>query len=146
MRLQRAEEIIAWLTTVRSDGQPQPVPVWFLWDGESVLIYSRSNRQKLRNIRGNPRVGLNLNCSARGGDVVRVEGTAEMMDEAPLVNEVGEYVQKHRESIAHIGFDEDGFARAYCVAIRVTPTRWQVWLGPSTRRYPRRAVHWRLAR
>ena len=88
MRLQRAEEIIAWLTTVRSDGQS--VPVWFLWDGESVLIYSRSNRQKLRNIRGNPRVGLNLNCSARGGDVVRVEGTAEMMDEAPPANEVGE--------------------------------------------------------
>ena len=127
MRLQRAEEIIAWLTTVRSDGQPQLVPVWFLWDGESVLIYSRSNRQKLRNIRGNPRVGLNLNCSARGGDVVRVEGTAEMMDEAPPANEVGEYVEKYRESIARIGFDEDGFSRAYSVAIRVAPTRWQVW-------------------
>ena len=27
------EEKIAWLTTVRADGQSQPVPVWFLWNG-----------------------------------------------------------------------------------------------------------------
>jgi predicted pyridoxine 5'-phosphate oxidase superfamily flavin-nucleotide-binding protein len=32
------EEKIAWLTTVRADGQPQSVPVWFLWDGEALLI------------------------------------------------------------------------------------------------------------
>lgn len=30
------EERIAWLTTVRADGQPQSVPVWFLWDGEGA--------------------------------------------------------------------------------------------------------------
>ncbi len=32
------EEEIAWLTTVRSDGQAQSVPVWFFWDGEKFLI------------------------------------------------------------------------------------------------------------
>ena len=30
------EEIIGWLTTVSPSGQPQPVPVWFLWDGDRV--------------------------------------------------------------------------------------------------------------
>jgi PPOX class probable F420-dependent enzyme len=54
------EELIAWLTTVRSDGQPQSVPVWFLWDGERFLIYSQPDRQKLRNIDRDPRVGLHL--------------------------------------------------------------------------------------
>ncbi len=103
------------------------MPVWFLWDGEAVLIYSRPDRQKLRNIRRNPRVGLNLNSDACGGDVVRVEGTAEIMDDAPPANEVGEYVRKYRESIARIGFDEAGFARTYRVAILVTPARWRVW-------------------
>jgi PPOX class probable F420-dependent enzyme len=48
------EEKIAWLTTVRSDGQPQSVPVWFLWDGESFLIYSQPDRQKLKNIGRKP--------------------------------------------------------------------------------------------
>jgi PPOX class probable F420-dependent enzyme len=59
------EEKVAWMTTVRSDGQPQTVPVWLLWDDEEILIYSQPNRQKLRNITRNPRVGLNLNSYER---------------------------------------------------------------------------------
>ncbi len=121
------EEEIAWLATVRSDGQPQSVPVWFFWDGEGFLVYSQPGRQKLRNIERDPRVGLNLNSNAQGGDVVRVEGTAEILAGAPPATEVPEYVEKYRDAIARIGFDPDGFARAYSVAIRVTPTRWQVW-------------------
>src|SRR5215212_6502911 len=121
------EEEIAWLTTVRRDGQPQSVPVWFLWNGETFLIYSQANRQKLRNIDGNPRVDLNLNSNARGGDVVRAEGTAEVVEDAPPADEVPEYVEKYRDAIARIGFDPSGFARAYSVPIRVKPERWQVW-------------------
>ena len=121
------EEEIAWLTTVRSDGQPQSVPVWFFRDGEKFLVYSQPGRQKLRNIERNPQVDLNLNSNAQGGDVVRVEGTAKIVEDAPPATEVPEYVEKYRDSIARIGFDPDGFARDYSVAIRVTPTRWQVW-------------------
>jgi PPOX class probable F420-dependent enzyme len=103
------------------------VPVWFLWDGEGFLIYSQSGRQKLRNISKNPRVDLNLNSNVHGGDVVRLEGTADIVEDAPPATEVPEYVEKYRDAIARIGFDPDGFARAYSVAIRVTPARWQVW-------------------
>jgi PPOX class probable F420-dependent enzyme len=121
------EEEIAWLTTVRSDGQPQSVPVWFFRDGEKFLVYSQPGRQKLRNIERNPQVDLNLNSNAQGGDVVRVEGTAKIVEDAPPATEVPEYVEKYRDAIARIGFDPDGFARAFSVAIQVTPTRWQVW-------------------
>jgi len=121
------EEEIAWMTTVRSDGQPQTVPVWFLWDDDGFLIYSQPNRQKLKNISRNPRVGLNLNTNEQGNDVVRLEGTASIDEDAPLSSEVTPYVEKYRESIARIGYDVEGFARAYSVAVRVTPERWQVW-------------------
>ncbi|HZY58051.1 MAG TPA: TIGR03667 family PPOX class F420-dependent oxidoreductase [Rubrobacteraceae bacterium] len=121
------DEEIIWLTTVRRDGQPQSVPVWFLWDGGTFLVYSQPGRQKLRNISRNPRVALNLNSNTRGGDVVRVEGMTEIVEDAPPATEVGEYVEKYRAAIARIGFDPNGFARAYSVALRVTPTRWQVW-------------------
>jgi PPOX class probable F420-dependent enzyme len=124
-RLEKEE--VAWLTTVRSDGQPQTVPVWFLWDDEGFLIYSQPDRQKLKNISRNPHVGLNLNSNAQGGDVVRLEGTARVADDVPPSSEVPSYVEKYRESIARIGFDVEGFARAYSVAVRVTPGRWQVW-------------------
>ncbi len=33
----RSNEMV-WLTTVRPDGRPHSVPVWFLWDGATVLI------------------------------------------------------------------------------------------------------------
>ncbi len=115
------------MTTVRSDGQPQTVPVWFLWDDDGFLIYSQPNRQKLRNIAHNPRVGLNLNSNERGGDVVRLEGTARIVEDAPPASGVAPYVEKYRESIDRIGFDVEGFARAYSVAVRITPERWQVW-------------------
>jgi len=121
------DEEIAWMTTVRSDGQPQTVPVWFLWDDDGFLIYSQPNRQKLRNITRNPRVGLNLNSNEQGNDVVRLEGTASIDEDAPLSSEVAPYVEKYRESIARIGYDVEGFAQAYSVAVRVTPERWQVW-------------------
>lgn len=121
------DEEVAWLTTVRPDGQPQSVPVWFLWDGTTFLIYSRPGRQKLKNIGQNSRVGLNLNSNAHGGDVVRLEATAEVLPDFPPANEVVEYLEKYREAIARIGYDPGGFARDYSVALRVTPARWQVW-------------------
>jgi PPOX class probable F420-dependent enzyme len=120
-------EPIVWLTTVRSDGQPQSVPLWLLWDGETFLIYSRPGQQKLKNIGVNPRVGLHMNSSARGGDVVRVEGKADVVEDTPPADEVDEYVEKYRESITRIGFDPAGFALTYSVALLVKPDRWHVW-------------------
>ena len=117
------EEEIVWLTTVRHNGQPQSVPVWFLWDGQTFLIYSRPNNQKLRNVRANPRVALNLNSDATGNAIVRVEGTAAIVDAAPPATEVPEMVAKYRAAIRRIGMDPAGFASAYSVAIRVRPTR-----------------------
>ncbi|MGH8935068.1 MAG: TIGR03667 family PPOX class F420-dependent oxidoreductase [Acidimicrobiia bacterium] len=116
-------ELIIWLTTVRGDGQPQASPVWFLWDGESFLIYSQPHRQKLRNIDRNPHVALNLDGDGGGGDIVTMEGTARVAEEAPAAHQVPEYLEKYREEIARLGTDPEGFAADYSVAIEVRPTR-----------------------
>lgn len=121
------EEGVAWLTTVRRDGMPQPVPVWFLWDDEAFLIYSQPGAQKLRNVRNNPRVAVNLNSGAGGDDVVRAEGIAEISEDAPPATEVPDYLEKYRSSIPGIGMSEKEFADTYRTAIRVRPERWQVW-------------------
>lgn len=70
---------------------------------------------------------LDLNSNIHGGDIVRVEGRAIIAEEPPPATEIPEYVEKYRVAIARIGLDPSGFARAYSVAIRVTPTRWQAW-------------------
>jgi PPOX class probable F420-dependent enzyme len=121
------EEEIAWLTTVRSDGQPQSVPVWFLWDGEGFVIYSQPDRQKLKNIRRNPRVSLNLNSDANGGSIVRAEGVAEIVEDTPPATDIPEYLEKYRAGISRIGMDPESFARSYSVALRVTPEKFRVW-------------------
>jgi PPOX class probable F420-dependent enzyme len=122
-RLRR--EIIVWLTTVRPDGQPQSSPVWFVWDGRTVLIYSLPTSRKLPNIRGNAKVSLHLADDA-GADVVSIEGLALVSpDESPALG-VPEYVEKYRDLIADLGWTEQDFSEGYSVPIRVAPTRWRV--------------------
>ncbi len=117
------EEEVVWLTTVRRDGTPQPTPVWFLWDGgDSVLIYSRPNQQKERNIASNPRVALHFDGNGKGGDIVVLTGTAALVEDAPPARENRVYVQKYDAAITRIGMDRDSFADAYSQAIRVTLT------------------------
>jgi len=48
------EDTLGWLVTAGKDGTPQPNPVWFLWDGQSLLIYSAPDQAKLKNIERNP--------------------------------------------------------------------------------------------
>lgn len=116
------EETIIWLTTVRRDGTPQPAPVWFLWDGETVLMYSRPNQQKERNIAHNAKVALHFDGDGRGGDIIVLTGEARIVTDAPPATDVPAYVEKYAESIKRIGMDAASFAAAYSVAIRIMPT------------------------
>lgn len=116
-------ELIIWLTTVGTDGTPQPSPVWFLWDGQTLLIYSQPNTPKLRNIERNPKVALNFDSDGQGGDIIILAGTAAFDPQAPPVHEVAPYVEKYRERIAGFGITPEDFGKAYSVALRVTPTK-----------------------
>lgn len=118
-------DTIAWLTTVRPNGQPDSVPVWFLWDGDTVLIYSRPNAPKIRNLESNPRVSVTIDDTKGGGDVIRIEGAAELVHDHPLATAVPAYMEKYASGITYIGYDPDTFATAYSSAIVVTPTRYR---------------------
>jgi PPOX class probable F420-dependent enzyme len=121
------EDIIAWLTTVRPNGQPDSVPVWFLWDGETILIYSRPDKTKLHNLARNPRVTLTIDDTKGGGDVIRIEGTARVVDGHPPAQDVPAYAAKYGDSIRYIGYaDAADFAQHYSVAIVVTTARFRV--------------------
>jgi PPOX class probable F420-dependent enzyme len=115
-------DLIAWLTTVRPDGTPQPSPIWFLWDGATILIYSQRAKPKLRNIAPNPRVAVTLNSNETGGNIVILNGDASIDSATPLADQVPEYVAKYHDEIAGLGMTDAQFAAEYSVPIRVTPT------------------------
>jgi PPOX class probable F420-dependent enzyme len=123
-----AEEPVVWLTTVHPDGTPQPSPVWFLPDGDGeIVIYSRPDTPKLRNIEANPKVALSFNATPTGGDVVIFTGEAKIDPDAPSVSDNAPYIAKYRnggsDTLGGTGLSPDEFAAEYSVPIRVTLTR-----------------------
>lgn len=54
-----AQPVLARLATAHpATGQPHVVPVWFLWDGETVWISSFKNTHKLKILEENPRAAV----------------------------------------------------------------------------------------
>ncbi len=115
-----AEERIGWLTTVDGSGMPQPRPVWFLWQEDSLLIYSRPATHKLEHIARNPHVALNLDGDGLGGDIVVLTGSAQIDPAAPPADQSPAYVGKYADGMARIGMTARQFASVYSVAIRLT--------------------------
>jgi PPOX class probable F420-dependent enzyme len=113
------DERIGWLTTLGPDGTPQPSPIWFLWDGESFLIYSQPKQPKLRNIERNPKVALHLDSDGLGGNIVVITGEATIVQDVPPANEVREYLEKYRSYSAHS--DEAARALSEVQAARHSP-------------------------
>jgi PPOX class probable F420-dependent enzyme len=121
------EELVAWLVTVAADGTPVPTPVWFWWDGETILVYSQPDKPKLRHIATNPRVSLAMRTDEHGDALVVITGEAAVDSGASPADQLPPYLEKYRGEIARLGSDPRGFASAYSVAIRIRPTRLRTW-------------------
>jgi PPOX class probable F420-dependent enzyme len=117
------EEII-WLTTISASDVPQPVPVWFLWDGETALIYTAPETYKLRNIARNPKVSLNLNSDPIGGDIAVFVGTAWVDHTAPSPDQHPSYLAKYGDRVINLlGMTLEDYAVMYPIALRVKPEK-----------------------
>ena len=116
--------LIAWLTTVRPDGQPVTVPVWFLLrDDETILVYTRPEKQKLRNLAANPKVSFVLDVTDIGRNVVRLEGTAGPADDVPPASEHPAYLAKYTERIGALFGTPEQFATLFSTPLIITPAR-----------------------
>jgi PPOX class probable F420-dependent enzyme len=121
------EEIIAWLTTVSPQGSPQPVPVWFLWEGDrSLLLYSKPGKPKLRNIEANPGATIHLDSNGVGGDVVVCRGELRRSDDPPA-DQVPDYVAKYAARIDALSWTPASFAADYSVPLRLEIARITGW-------------------
>ncbi|HEX7171598.1 MAG TPA: TIGR03667 family PPOX class F420-dependent oxidoreductase [Candidatus Limnocylindria bacterium] len=122
----RSEEV-AWLITVAADGTPVPTPVWFWWDGDTILVYSQRDKPKLRHIAANPPVSFAMRTDELGDEITVISGTAVVDPASPPADGLPEYVEKYAALIERLGADPVSFAGEYSVPVRIMPTRLRQW-------------------
>lgn len=123
-------EPVVWLSTSRPDGAPHLVPTWFAWDGETIVIRSKPDARKVRNLRHDPRAMLALGDAEDDFDVGLLEAHAAV--DADIGADLpAAFVAKYRERIAALGLTPAEFAATYSATIRLRPARALGWHGRS---------------
>jgi PPOX class probable F420-dependent enzyme len=117
-------DLVAWLTTVDKSGTPVPTPVWFIPEGEDLVVFSQPGSKKIANIGRHPRVTLHFNCDADGYDLAVLTGDATVEPDQRPSEQPG-YVDKYRESLRRLDAKPEQFDGAYSVKLRIRPVR--VW-------------------
>jgi nitroimidazol reductase NimA-like FMN-containing flavoprotein (pyridoxamine 5'-phosphate oxidase superfamily) len=104
-----------WIATVRPDGRPHLVPVWFVWHEARFYLSIDPASVKANNLRHNSRVSLALED---GTNPVICQGNARLLEAAP--SEVtAAFRAKYDWAI-----EEES---QYTALVEVVPARWLVW-------------------
>ena len=120
-----ASDHIGWLTTVRADGSPHAVPVWFLWHDGRLLVMSEPRTAKVTNVRRGSPALLHLHTRDDGNGVVVLSGPAVISDRTapqwlPEISEA--YTAKYAEAMVAYGMGLVAIAEKFTVVIELEPT------------------------
>src|SRR5512135_2642505 len=77
-RLQTEQNL--WLATVRPNGTPHLVPIWFVWVAGKIYLCTGADSVKVSNLMQNPHVSLALED---GSQPLVIEGQARPIGAAP---------------------------------------------------------------
>ena len=75
------------MSTVRNDGRPHLIPIWFIWLDEKIYVATGAETQKFINLRYNQNVALALKDTM---NVVLLEGEAHVADRQ-LIDALGDH-------------------------------------------------------
>lgn len=105
-----------WLATVRADGRPHLVPMWFIWLNGRFYIATPSNTQKYYNLVHNQMVSLSLPDPQ---NVLTIEGEAHIA-QRPIIDTAAEYFYHKYEW--DFRYDENGYR-----LVEITPHKILAW-------------------
>lgn len=117
------DDPVVWLSSVQRDGRPHLVPVWFHWDGERIVAFSKPNARKIANLRDQPQVMLAVGTPGPEFDVELIEATAELPEQAASEVMPEGFGAKYRELLRRAGLSVQRFAEVYSQPIVLRPTR-----------------------
>lgn len=77
-------------TTLRADGVPITLPVWFVALDERIYVASPAHRKKVARVRKDPRVSFLVESGERWADLVgvHVTGRAQIVEDAERIAQV----------------------------------------------------------
>ncbi|MEO1059063.1 MAG: PPOX class F420-dependent oxidoreductase [Actinomycetota bacterium] len=108
----------AVLTTLHSDGSPNASPVWFLFEGGSVLVSTLADRAKHRNVERDPRVSFTVVDPQRPLRYLEVRADAQV--EPDPSGELRDRIANKHGYDDGAAFDPPGASR---VTMRLSPRR-----------------------
>lgn len=120
-----AADLVLWLGTVTPSGRPTTRPVWFLYDGDDLLVFSEPGAAKVRHVRRNPRVVVSFPSDPAAASVRVVDGTAAVEETPP--SSFPAYLAKYESHYASVGYDRASFDATFHTLLRITPTRTWGW-------------------
>jgi len=79
-------------TTLRADGTPVSLPVWFVVLDRTICMSTPSATKKLARVQHDPRAGFLVESGERWADLqaVHLNGTVELIDDEPTCGRVAE--------------------------------------------------------
>ena len=123
-----ATKDVVVLATLKPDGAPLAMPMWFLHDPASLTMISVDNLQKVRNLRRDPRVCVAAEAVTAAGEIkgVVVQGRAEFLDDTPERRAlVDRFLAKYDPLLAE--YWKGRTMPPNRVMFRITPSRVQSW-------------------
>jgi PPOX class probable F420-dependent enzyme len=117
------------LATVRPDGRPHVVPLWFIRDRETIVVFSKAHAQKVRNLEAEPRAMVSVGQPGEA-DAALIEVTAEF-EGGGAAGLADRFMSKYHQHLDTLGMTVEGFVETYPCVIRLRPTRWLSWGGPG---------------
>lgn len=122
------EDHVVWLTTVTDSGAPAPNPVWFVADGDDLVVFTDPHTRKVHNIEQRPTVSVHFNSDPEGGDVVVITGEATM-DHGQPPSAIPAYIDKYRDGIKALGLTVEELDRTFNTRLRIRPKRVRLTAG-----------------
>ena len=75
------EPHVAVLATVSPAGRPQATPVWYLLEGDEIVVNTSKGRVKLHNLEKNPRLALTIVDAKNMYHYVQIQGRVVRFDQ-----------------------------------------------------------------
>jgi hypothetical protein len=122
-------------TASLATAQPHVVPVWYLWDGQSVWVHGHSSTRKFKQLAANPACSIAIDHATSGVDfwAVLLEGQAELITDPVVVVPMAERIY-----VRYIGVEglldpvpQSWIHDAESLLLKLTPSRTVTWYSAS---------------